>query len=123
MNYLVQKALDVVTDDPEQFMAAMSGSVTDSILHPKKLMPCLIKTALVGFFLAEFVSPAIAEKMELTPKESVALSFVCGYAGIRAIRIAENMVMKRIQPIGGASEISTPESKPSVEDSSTTSTD
>lgn len=124
MNYLAQKALDVVTDDPEQFMAAMSGSITDSILHPKKLIPCLIKTAVVGFFLAEFVSPAIAEKMELTPKESVALSFVCGYAGIRGLRIAEDMLMKKIQPIGGASEMSTPESKPSEgADSSTTSSD
>ena len=126
MSYLAEKALDVLTDDPEQFMAAMSGSITDSILHPKKLIPCLIKTAVVGFFLAEFVSPAIAEKMELTAKESVALSFVCGYAGIRGLRIAEDMVMKRIQPIGsigGASEMSTPESKPSVKVSSTTSTD
>lgn len=122
MNYLAEKALDVLTDDPEQFMAAMSGSITDSILHPKKLMACLLKTAVVGFFLAEFVSPAIAERLELSPKEAVALSFVCGYAGIRGLRIAEDMVMKRIQPMGGVSEISTPSSKPS-EEASTTSTD
>lgn len=123
MNYLAQKALDVLTDDPEQFMAAMSGSITDSILHPKKLIPCMFKTAVVGFFLAEFVSPAIAERLELSPKEAVALSFVCGYAGIRGLRIAEDMVLKRIQPMGGASEISTPSSKPPEEGASTTSAD
>ena len=122
MNYLAEKALDVLTDDPEQFMAAMSGSITDSILHPKKLMACLLKTAVVGFFLAEFVSPAIAERLELSPKEAVALSFVCGYAGIRGLRIAEDMVMKRIQPMGGVSDISTPSSKPS-EETSTSSAD
>ena len=116
MNYLAEKALDVLTDDPEQFMAAMSGSITDSILHPKKLMACLLKTAVVGFFLA------IAERLELSPKEAVALSFVCGYAGIRGLRIAEDMVMKRIQPMGGVSDISTPSSKPS-EETSTSSAD
>ena len=123
MNYLAEKALDVLTDDPEQFMAAMSGSITDAILHPKKLMACLVKTAVVGFFLAEFVSPAIAQRLDLTPKEAVALSFVCGYAGIRGLRIAENMVMKKIQPMGGVSEISTPSSKPSEKGTSTTSAD
>lgn len=123
MNYLAEKALDVLTDDPEQFMAAMSGSITDAILHPKKLMACLIKTAVVGFFLAEFVSPAIAQRLDLTPKEAVALSFICGYAGIRGLRIAENMVMKKIQPMGGVSEISTPSSKPSEKGTSTTSAD
>tara|TARA_B100000902_G_C27297009_1_gene910579 strand:+ start:2153 stop:2521 length:369 start_codon:yes stop_codon:yes gene_type:complete len=122
MNYLAEKALDVLTDDPEQFMAAMSGSITDSILHPKKLMSCLLKTAVVGFFLAEFVSPAIAQRLELSPKEAVALSFICGYAGIRGLRIAENMVMKKIQPMGGVSDISTPSSKPS-EEASTSSAD
>ena len=66
MNYLAEKALDVLTDDPEQFMAAMSGSITDAILHPKKLMACLVKTAVVGFFLAEFVSPAIAQRLGST---------------------------------------------------------
>ena len=123
MNYLAEKALDVLTDDPEQFMAAMSGSITDSILHPKKLIPCLLKTAVVGFFLAEFVSPAIAERLELSPKEAVALSFICGYAGIRGLRIAEDMVLKKVQPMGGASEMSTPSSKPSEEEASTTSAD
>ena len=123
MNYLAEKALDVLTDDPEQFMAAMSGSITDAILHPKKLMACLVKTAVVGFFLAEFVSPAIAQRLDLTPKEAVALSFICGYAGIRGLRIAEDMVMKKIQPMGGVSEISTPSSKPSEKGTSTTSAD
>ena len=118
MNYLAEKALDVLTDDPEQFMAAMSGSITDSILHPKKLIPCLFKTALVGFFLAEFVSPAVAEKLELSQKEAVALSFVCGYAGVRGLRIGENILLKKVQPMGGDSEISTPPSKSSEDETS-----
>jgi len=116
MDYLAEKALAVFTDDPEQFMAALSGSITDSILHPKRLVPCLLKTAVVGFFLAEFVSPAIAEKLELSQKESVALAFVCGYAGVRGLRVAEDMLLKKYQPKGGAEEMSTLSSKPSEDE-------
>jgi len=120
MDYLAEKALAVFTDDPEQFMAALSGSITDSILHPKKLVPCLLKTVVVGFFLAEFVSPAIAERLELSQKESVALAFVCGFAGVRGLRVAEDMVLQRYQPKGPAAEISTLSSKPSEEGEAST---
>jgi len=108
MSYLVEKALQVITDDPEQLFAAMSGSITDSILHPRKLVPCVLKTVVVGFFLAEFVSPAVAERLELTQKEAVALSFVCGYAGVRILKVGEDVLISRVQPKGGASEMSTP---------------
>ena len=118
MSYLVEKALQVITDDPEQLFAAMSGSITDSILHPRKLVPCLFKTLVVGFFLAEFVSPAVAERLELSQKEAVALSFVCGYAGVRMLKIGEDVLVSRLQPKGGASEISTPSENSSDETTS-----
>ncbi len=115
MSFLA-KALQIITDDPEQFLAAMSGSATDALINPKGLMTCVMKTAVIGFFLAEFVSPAIVERLKLSPKEAVALSFVCGYAGIRGIRLGENLLLAKLQPrgsIGGAKEMSTPSSKPS----------
>lgn len=94
---LLREALGVLTDDPESLMAAASGSVTDSILHPRKLLPCLLKAVAVGFFLSEFVSPAIAEKLDLTRKEAIALSFVCGYAGIRGLKLGEEILTKKLQ--------------------------
>ena len=66
--------------------------------------------------MAEFVSPAIAEKLELSQKESVALAFVCGYAGVRGLRVAEDMLLKKYQPKGGAEEMSTLSSKPSEDE-------
>ena len=114
MNSLGSKLLSVLTDDPEAALATLSGSVTDAIIHPqslKKLIPYVFKALIVGFFLAEFVTPAISERLELSQKESLALSFICGYAGVRLLRMGENIVMKKIdkkyQLTGGATESST----------------
>jgi hypothetical protein len=118
MNSLGSKLLSVLTDDPEAALATLSGSVTDAIIHPqslKKLIPYVLKALIVGFFLAEFVTPAISERLELSQKESLALSFICGYAGVRLLRMGENIVMKKIdkkyQLTGGAAESSTLSSK------------
>lgn len=99
-------------------MATLSGSVTDAIIHPqslKKLIPYVLKALIVGFFLAEFVTPAISERLDLSPKESLALSFICGYAGVRFLRMGENIVMKKIekkyQLTGGTADKSTLSSK------------
>ncbi len=118
MNSLGSRLLSVLTDDPEAALATLSGSVTDAIIHPqslKKLIPYVLKALIVGFFLAEFVTPAISERLDLTPKESLALSFICGYAGVRFLRMGENIVMKKIekkyQLTGGTADKSTLSSK------------
>jgi len=51
----------------------------------------------------------------LSQKESLALSFICGYAGVRFLRMGENILMKKIekkyQLTGGTAERSTLSSK------------
>ena len=118
MNSLGSRLLSVLTDDPEAALATLSGSVTDAIIHPqslKKLIPYVLKALIVGFFLAEFVTPAISERLDLSQKESLALSFICGYAGVRFLRMGENILMKKIekkyQLTGGTAERSTLSSK------------
>jgi len=118
MNSLGSRLLSVLTDDPEAALATLSGSVTDAIIHPqslKKLIPYVLKALIVGFFLAEFVTPAISERLDLSQKESLALSFICGYAGVRFLRMGENILMKKIekkyQLIGGTADKSTLSSK------------
>ena len=118
MNSFGSKLLSVVTDDPEAVMAAFSGSITDAITHPqtlKKLVPYVLKALIVGFLLAEFVTPAISERLKLSEKESLALSFICGYAGVRLLRMGENILMKKIekkyQLTGGSDDNSTFSSK------------
>jgi hypothetical protein len=118
MNSLGSRLLSVLTDDPEAALATLSGSVTDAIIHPqslKKLIPYVLKALIVGFFLAEFVTPAISERLDLSPKESLALSFICGYAGVRFLRMGENILMKKIekkyQLTGGTADKSTLSSK------------
>jgi len=118
MNSLGSRLLSVLTDDPEAALATLSGSVTDAIIHPqslKKLIPYVLKALIVGFFLAEFVTPAISERLDLSQKESLALSFICGYAGVRFLRMGENILMKNIekkyQLTGGTADKSTLSSK------------
>ena len=94
------RILSVVCNDPEIALAAFSGSVTDAIMHPhgiKKLVPYLIKALVAGYLLAKFVSPAIAERFKLTEKEALAVSFICGYAGVRILTTGEKFVEKKIE--------------------------
>ena len=55
-------------------MASVAGSFTDSIVHKKNMKHMgfmLLRTLVVGYFLAVFVSPAISEKFNLSKSESV----------------------------------------------------
>jgi hypothetical protein len=82
------KLVAVLLADPEKTIAAISGAVTDTILHPKgikKIIPYLIKAVFAGYLLSKFVSPAVAERLDLTPKEALAVSFIFGYAGVRNV--------------------------------------
>ena len=86
--------------DPKMAAASFSGSVTDVLVHPqriKKFIPYLVKTVLAGYLLATYVSPAIAERFNLTQKEALAASFVVGYAGIRILNNLEKVVEEEIK--------------------------
>jgi hypothetical protein len=94
------KLVAVLLADPEKTIAAISGAVTDTILHPKgikKLIPYLIKAVFAGYLLSKFVSPALAERLDLTPKEALAVSFIFGYAGVRILTMTEEITMKELE--------------------------
>ena len=96
----VEKTLTVFFEDPESSIACFSGSITESLAHPrglKKVIPYLIKASLVGYLLATFVSPAIEERFKLTRNEAVATSFILGYAGIRILATAEKIAEKEVE--------------------------
>ena len=93
------RALEIIFEDPETSIACFSGSITEALVHPqklKKLIFYLLKASIVGYFLASFVSPAIAEKFQLTKKEAIATSFICGYAGIRMLAAAEKVAESKL---------------------------
>lgn len=95
-----EKALTVFFEDPEASIACFSGSITESLTHPrglKKVIPYLIKASVVGFMLATFVSPAIEERFKLTKNEAIATSFIIGYAGIRILAAAERIAEKEVE--------------------------
>jgi hypothetical protein len=100
-----EKALAMFFEDPEASIACFSGSITESLTHPrglKKVIPYLIKASIVGFMLATFVSPAIEERYKLTKNEAIATSFILGYAGIRILAAAERIIDKEVsRRVGG----------------------
>ena len=56
----------------------------------------------VGWLLATFVSPAVAERMQLSKEESVAVAFIGGYAGIKLLNAAEVVAIHKL-PLKGKS--------------------
>jgi len=96
----VERTLTVFFEDPESSIACFSGSITESLAHPrglKKVIPYLIKASLVGYLLATFVSPAVEERFKLTRNEAIATSFILGYAGIRILATAEKIAEKEVE--------------------------
>ena len=96
----IERALTIFFEDPEASIACFSGSITESLTHPrrlKKVIPYLIKASLVGYLLATFVSPAIEERHNLTKNEAIATSFIIGYAGIRILAAAERLAEKELE--------------------------
>lgn len=87
-------------DNPETTAAAISGSVTESLVHPRRLrlvIPYLLKALAVGYLLAKFVNPAIAENLKLSQRETLAISFITGFAGLRIINIGEKVLDKELE--------------------------
>jgi len=96
----IEKALTVFFEDPEASIACFSGSITESLTHPrgiKRVIPYLIKASVVGYMLATFVSPAVEERFNLTKNEAIATSFIIGYAGIRILATAEKIAEREIE--------------------------
>lgn len=96
----IERALTVFFEDPEASIACFSGSITESLTHPrgiKKVIPYLVKASIVGYMLATFVSPAIEERFKLTKNEAIATSFIIGYAGIRILAAAERIAEKEVE--------------------------
>ena len=84
----VERVITIFFEDPEASIACFSGSLTDSLVHPQKrsqLFAYLVKTTVVGLFLATFVSPAFHERFKLTKNEAIAASFVW-YSHIKCSR-------------------------------------
>lgn len=107
MQLHLEKVLTVFFEDPESSIACFSGSITESLTHPRRLqkvIPYLIKASIVGFMLATFVSPAIEERFKLTKNEAIATSFIIGYAGIRILAAAERITEKEIERRIGKSD-------------------
>lgn len=102
MSSIGSRVLSMVCEDPEIALASFSGSVTDALLHPRglrKLIPYLMKALIAGYLLAKFVSPGIAERFRLTEKEALAVSFICGYAGVRLLTMSERALEKKIESL------------------------
>jgi hypothetical protein len=96
----IERALTVFFEDPEASIACFSGSITESLTHPRgirKVVPYLIKASVVGYMLATFVSPAIEERFNLTKNEAIATSFIIGYAGIRILAATERLAEKELE--------------------------
>jgi hypothetical protein len=94
------RVLSIVCEDPEVALASFSGTLTDSIIHPrslKKLVPYVIKALIAGYLLAKFVSPAVAERFSFSEKEALAVSFICGYAGVRILTMGERIIEKKLE--------------------------
>lgn len=87
-------------DNPETTAAAISGSITESLVHPRRLhmvIPYLLKALAVGFLLAKFVNPAIAENFKLSQREALAISFITGFAGLKLINVGERILDKELE--------------------------
>jgi len=96
---MLDKILDVVIIDCDIAGGSVAGSVSESIVHPKKgknIFFHFTRALLVGWSLVVFVSPAVSEKFQLSKSESVAFAFIGGYCGIKILSTAEKVIEKKI---------------------------
>tara|TARA_R100000005_G_C4903181_1_gene144385 strand:- start:364 stop:672 length:309 start_codon:yes stop_codon:yes gene_type:complete len=96
---MLDKILDVVVIDCDIAGGSVAGSVSESIVHPKKgkdIFFHFTRALLVGWALAVFVSPAVSERFKLSKSESVAIAFIGGYCGIKILSTAEKVIHKKI---------------------------
>ena len=115
----IDKIITIFFEDPETTVACLSGSITDAIVHPthrKRLISSLLRAAIVGLFLATFISPAVEDKFKMNRNEAIAASFIFGYAGIKLLTQAERLAEAEIKRRFGSNQPKeTDSSKESVE--------
>ena len=96
---MLDKILDVIVIDCDIAGGSVAGSVSESIVHPKKgkdIVFHFARALCVGWALAVFVSPAVSERFQLSKSESVAIAFIGGYCGIRLISTAEKVLHRNL---------------------------
>lgn len=96
---MLEKIMTVVMVSSEHVGSSVVGSVTESIMNPRKqkdMVTHFAKALFIGWALAVFVSPAISDRFQLTKNESVAICFVGGYFGIRILSASEKILTKRL---------------------------
>jgi hypothetical protein len=88
------------TLESDETMACVSGAITDAVVHRrgfKRVVGSVIRACVVGYFLANFVSPSVEQRFNLNKNEAIAASFICGYAGIRLLTMAEKILEIKIR--------------------------
>ena len=96
---MIEKLVSILAVDAELAGSSIAGTVTESLVHPrdkKYFLRHFLRAMTVGWLLATFVSPAIAEKLQLSKEESVAVAFIGGYAGIKLLNAAEMVAIHKI---------------------------
>ena len=96
---MLEKLVSILAVDAELAGSSIAGTVTESLVHPrdkKYFLRHFLRAMTVGWLLATFVSPAIAEKLQLSKEESVAVAFIGGYAGIKLLNAAEVVAIHKI---------------------------
>jgi hypothetical protein len=97
---MLEKVLSILVLDSDVVGGSVAGSVTESIIHPRKginIVSHFVKALCVGWALAVFVSPAISERFNLNKSESVAISFIGGYSGIRLMVAVEKIILTKLK--------------------------
>lgn len=96
---MLEKLVSILAVDAELAGSSIAGTVTESLVHPrdkKYFLRHFLRAMTVGWLLATFLSPAIAERMKLSKEESIAVAFVGGYAGIKLLNAAETVAIMKI---------------------------
>ena len=87
--------------------ASTCGGLANGLVHTwlgwAKEAQNLAVAAIVGWFAAEFFTPALMEQFEFGPYTALAIAFVIGYSGIRLLPKLEQQLFKRIDKLGGSS--------------------
>lgn len=96
---MIEKLVSILAVDADLAGSSIAGTVTESLVHPrnkKYFLRHFLRAMTVGWLLATFVSPAVAERMNLSKEESVAVAFIGGYAGIKLLNAAEVVAVNKI---------------------------
>jgi hypothetical protein len=97
---MLEKVASMMAVDAGLAGSSIAGTVTESLVNPRskrEFITHFLRALSVGWLLATFVSPAIAERMKLSKSESVAVAFVGGYAGIKILDTLEVSVLHKIK--------------------------